>query len=126
MPVKRKRDRRPVLLSIELESRLVDGTDFFCEDEPWNIDADFRRELWLQYRDALIARWGDVTKLYGWYEFEASPEERAAFRFDSPSPQMAVNDGIGTVSTPEDPALQALRASQAAKWAAHDAEEGTR
>jgi hypothetical protein len=127
MPVKRKRDRRPVLLTIELEMQLVEGMSFFSDDEPWYIDADIRRECWFRFRDALVERWGDVTKLAGWREFEATPEQRAAFQiYDCPSPGYAARDGIGTVSTPADPALQALRASQMAKWAAHDAEEGTR
>ncbi len=127
MPTKRRRGRRSAALTIELESRLVEGLDFFCEDEAWNVDADFRRELWFLYRDALIARWGDVTKLYGWKEFEATPEQRARFRSgECPSPLAAVRDGIGTVSTPEDPTLQALRAAQAAKRVQHDTKEVAR
>jgi hypothetical protein len=116
MPLKRKRDRRPTILTIELEMQLVEGMNFFEQDAPWAIDADFRRELWFQYRDALVARWGPVEKLYAWYEFEATPEQRAAFRFDEcPSPGYAERDGEPTVALAADPALQALRASQRAK-----------
>jgi hypothetical protein len=116
MPLKKRRDRRSEILTIELEMQLVEGMNFFEQDAPWAVDADFRRELWLLYRDALIARWGPVEKLYGWFEFEANEEQRARFRFDEcPSPGFAERDGEATVSLPEDPALKALRAAQRAK-----------
>ena len=114
--VKKGLGLRPAVLDLELENRLVDGMDFFAEDRAWNVDDDLRRKLWFRYRDVLVERWGDVTKMVGWYEFEATPEQRAAFRHDEcPDPGRAVRDGIGTVSTPENLSLQALRASQRSK-----------
>lgn len=127
MSFKRQRVTRgvhPETLTHELESRLVEGMDFFCEDASWNVDADLRRELWFSYRPALIARWGPVEKLYAWYEFEASPEQRTAFRFDEcPSPGYAVRDGEATVATPADPRIQALRAAQRATVILKEVEE---
>lgn len=100
MPVKIRRTRTQ-RLDFDLEMRLVEGWNLDSV-AAWDVDFDFRKACWLRHRDALVARWGDVTKLYGWYEFEADPAQRAAFRMDDcPSPGHAVRDGIGTVSTPE-------------------------
>jgi hypothetical protein len=106
MPVKIKR-LRTQRLDFDLEMRLVEGWNLDSA-ALWDVDFEFRKRCWLRYRDALVARWGDVTKLYGWYEFEANEEQRAAFRMDEcPSPGFAVRDGIGTLSTPENLSVQA-------------------
>jgi hypothetical protein len=114
MPVKIRRTRTQRLV-FDLEMRLVEGWNLDT-NALWDTDFEFRKKCWFRHRDALIARWGDVTKLYGWFEFEAKEAQRAAFlRDECPSPARAVRDGIGTISMPENPAIQARRAASEAQ-----------
>jgi len=106
MPVKIRRVRTQ-RLDFDLEMRLVEGWNLDSV-ALWDVDFEFRKKCWFRYRDALVGRWGDVTKLYGFLEFEANETQRAAFRMsECPSPGFAVRDGIGTLSTPENPSVQA-------------------
>jgi hypothetical protein len=38
-----------------------------------------RKALWFQHRDGLIARWGPVELLRGWYDYEANEAQREVF-----------------------------------------------
>jgi hypothetical protein len=109
MPVKPKRSRRAQRMDLDLEMELVEGWHL-DSIAAWAKDREILRECWFQYRDVLVERWGPVEKLAGWANFEATPRQRAAFRWDEcPSPGAAVRDGIATVSEPANLALQRHR-----------------
>lgn len=85
MPTKLRAGKRQTRLSEDREAHLVSGT---CIDSPvrWHSRLDYpfkdeahRKKLWLQHRDDLIARWGPVELLSGWHDYEATPEQQAAF-----------------------------------------------
>lgn len=85
MPTKLRAGKRQTRLSEDREAHLVSG---MCLDSPvrWHSRLDYpfkdevhRKKLWLQHRDDLIARWGPVELLRGWFDYEATEKQREAF-----------------------------------------------
>lgn len=42
-------------------------------------DGAHRRTLWEEHRAELVKQWGPAARMQGWYDFDATPEQRKAF-----------------------------------------------
>ena len=87
-------------INLDVEMMLTMGWSI---DSPNRVsrDKEYRRKLWFRHKDALVERWGDITKMHGWHEFEA-PEDH----FDmtkAPDVWGTASRGEGTLGEPSSP-----------------------